>query len=51
MVDKLLLLLLPFLPAILAHLCADLLPELGRDRRIAEGLVFLAASAAFEFVT
>jgi hypothetical protein len=51
MVDQLLLLLLPFGPAIFTHLGADLLPELGWDRSETEWFVFLPATRAFEFIT
>lgn len=49
-VDKLFLLSLPFRPAILAHLGADLCAQFGRDRSVTDGFVFLPAAAAFEFV-
>lgn len=51
MVDKLLLLLLPFGPAILAHLGTDLLPKLSWYRSKPDRLVRLPAASAFEFVT
>jgi hypothetical protein len=50
MIDQLVLFLEPFLPAVLADFGADLLPELGRDRRVAERFVFQPAAGAFEFV-
>src|SRR5688572_15527686 len=51
MVDKLHLLLLPFCPAVFAHLFADLLPELGRNRRVTDRFALRTAACAFEFVT
>ena len=50
-VDELLLFLLPLGPAAFADLGTDLLPELCRYRGIAEWLVFLPATRAFEFVS
>src|SRR5687767_14264089 len=44
------LLFLPLRPTVLAHLFADLLPKLGRHRRMTDRLVLLPAAGAFEFV-
>ena len=49
-IDKLLLFLLPFGPAILAHFRTDLLTKLGRYRRKADRLLCQPAASAFEFV-
>lgn len=50
MIYQLFLLFLPFLPAVFADLGPDLLPQLGRNRRIAERFVLLPALRAFKFV-
>jgi len=48
--DQLHLLFLPFRPAIFAHLFTDLLPKLGRDRRVADRFALRAAPRALEFI-
>jgi hypothetical protein len=50
MIDELFLLLQPFRPTFLADFRADFLPQFGRQRRVAERLVFLSAARAFEFI-